>query len=138
MLSYLVSGLVPSCLQKPIIAFFMLRISLFCLSCIYLAHLLQCDKVSFCDRAASGVHRPCVCKLLLVCTLQATFFKGSSSKLVRMFILMKSRSSLILGHMGSKTRSVGQIIEKLCVLYRGHIFQWIFLIIGQNVHLDDV
>jgi len=55
-----------------------------------------------------------------------------------MFILMMSRSSSILGHVGSKTRSVGQIIEKPCMHATGHIFQWIFLIIGQNVYLDDV
>ena len=85
----------------------------------------------------SSVHAS-VHKLLLVTTLQVTFFKGSSSKLVRMFIMMKSRSSLILGHLGSKTRSVDQIIEKPCDLSRGHIFQRIFLIIGQNVHLAGV
>ena len=33
-----------------------------------------------------------------------------------------SRSSLKLGHVGSKTRSLGQILEKPCVHSRGHSF----------------
>jgi len=37
----------------------------------------------------------------------------SSWNLVRMLFSMKSRPSLKLGHVGSKTRSLGQILEKL-------------------------
>ena len=33
-----------------------------------------------------------------------------------------SRSVLKLGHVGSKTRSLGQILEKPCELSRGHSF----------------
>ena len=55
-----------------------------------------------------------------------------------MFILMISRSSSKLGHVGSKTRSVGLKIEKPSDLSRGHISQCIFMKIGQNVHLDDI
>ena len=51
---------------------------------------------------------------------------------------MISRSSSKLGHVGSKTRSVGLKIEKPCDLSRGHIFHEIFMNIGQNVHLDDI
>ena len=58
--------------------------------------------------------------------------------LVRMFILMISRSSSKLGHVGSKTRSVGLKIEKPSDLSRGHISQCIFMKIAQNVHLDDI
>jgi len=45
--------------------------------------------------------------------------------------------SLKLGHMGSKTRSLGQIIEKPCDRSRGHIFSPIFMKLGQNVCLDE-
>ena len=54
---------------------------------------------------------------------------------------MISRSSLKLGHVGSKTRSVGLKIEKPFDLsrgHRGHIFHEIFMNIGQNVYLDDI
>ena len=39
-----------------------------------------------------------------------------------MFILMKSGLGFYLGHLGSKTRSLGQIIEKPCVDNRDHGF----------------
>ena len=55
-----------------------------------------------------------------------------------MFILMMSRSSSISVHVGSKTRSVGQIIEKPCDLSRGHVSHEIFMKIGLNVHLDNI
>ena len=51
----------------------------------------------------------------LVYTLEVTFMIQSSWNLVTMFVLMMSRSSLILGHFGSKMRSVGQIKEKFCL-----------------------
>ena len=50
-----------------------------------------------------------------------------------MFTLKISRSNLKLGHVGLKTRSLGQIIEKPCDLSRGHIFHEIFMNIGQNM-----
>jgi len=34
-----------------------------------------------------------------------------------MFILMRSGLGLYLGHLGSETRSLGQIIEKPCLIY---------------------
>ena len=37
------------------------------------------------------------------------------------YILMMSRPSLNLGYLGSKTGSLGQIIEKPCLLSGGHI-----------------
>lgn len=39
---------------------------------------------------------------------------------------MITRSNLNVGHMGSKTRSLGQIKEKPCQLSRGHNFSPIF------------
>ena len=47
-----------------------------------------------------------------VYTLAATVLIQSSSNLLRMFILMMSRSSSIMGGVGSKSRSLGQIKVK--------------------------
>ena len=63
-----------------------------------------------------------------------------------MFILMKFGLGLYLGHLGSKTRSlgqklghiIGQIIEKPCVDNRGRSFHPIFMKFGQNVYLDKI
>ena len=43
-----------------------------------------------------------------------------------------------MGHVGSKTRSVGQIIEKRCEHSRGHSFGTIFIKLAQNDHLDNI
>ena len=50
-----------------------------------------------------------------------------------MLIIIMSRSSLKLGHVGSTTRSLGQILEKPCVYSRGHRFVYKFLKLCQNV-----
>ena len=55
----------------------------------------------------------------LVYSLESTILIQSSWNYVRMFIFMKSRSELKLGHIGLKTRSPGQILEKImCTLQR--------------------
>ena len=41
-------------------------------------------------------------------------------------------------HVGSKTKSLGQILEKPCVSSRGHIFSPIIMKLGQNVCLDEI
>ena len=51
-----------------------------------------------------------------------------------MLIPIKSRSSLKLGHVGTKTRSLGQILEKPCVHSRGHSFDPKFMKLCQNVN----
>ena len=43
-----------------------------------------------------------------------------------------------MGHVGSKTSSLGQILEKPCVCFRGHIFSPISMKLGQNVFLDKI
>ena len=43
-----------------------------------------------------------------------------------------------MGHVGSKTRSLGQILEKHCTQSRGHIFSLIIMKFGQNVCLDEI
>ena len=42
-----------------------------------------------------------------------------------------------MGHVGPKTKSLGQILEKPCVYCRGHIFSLIIINSGQNVCLDE-
>ena len=49
---------------------------------------------------------------------------------------MKSGTSLKMGHVGSKTRSQGQILEKPILYPKGHIFSLIIMKLGQNVCLD--
>ena len=71
-------------------------------------------------------------------TLEATVLAQSSSNLLRMIVLTISRSSSNMGHVGSKTRSVGQIMEKPCEHSRGHIFGPIFIKLAQNDHLDNI
>ena len=46
---------------------------------------------------------------------------------------MKSRTSLKMGQVGSKSRSQDQTLEKPFVHSRGHIFSPIILKLGQNI-----
>ena len=49
---------------------------------------------------------------------------------------MKSGKRLKMGHVGSKTRSIGKILEKQCVPSTGHIFNPIIMKLVQKVCLD--
>ena len=69
-------------------------------------------------------------------TLAVTFLKQSSWILLNMFVLMISRSSSKLGHLGSKTRSPGKISGKSCYHSSGYIFEAIIINLAQNVCLD--
>ena len=71
-------------------------------------------------------------------TLDATVLVQSSSNLLRMIILTISQLSSNMGDIGSKTRSVGQIMEKPCEHSRGHSFCPIFIKLAQNDHLDNI
>ena len=53
---------------------------------------------------------------------------------VRMLMIIISRSGLKLGHVGSKTRALGQILEKPCVHSRGHSFDSNFMKLYQNAN----
>ena len=55
-----------------------------------------------------------------------------------MIVLIKSQTSSKMGHVGSKTSSLGRILEKPCVRSRGHIFSPIIMKLGQNVYLDEI
>ena len=50
---------------------------------------------------------------------------------------MKSWTCLNMGHLRSKTMSLGQILEKSCVRARGLIFVQILIKLGPNVCLND-
>ena len=54
------------------------------------------------------------------------------------FLEMKSQISLKMGHVGTKGRSVGQMLQKPCVHSRGHIFSQIIMKLGQNFCLDKI
>ena len=54
-----------------------------------------------------------------------------------MFVLMKPLSGSNMGHVESKTRSVGQIIEKPSEHNAGHIIHPVIMKICQNVCLDE-
>ena len=51
---------------------------------------------------------------------------------------MKSLMSFKIGHVGLKTKSLGQILEKPCVSSGGHIFCPIIMKLCQNVSLDEI
>ena len=55
-----------------------------------------------------------------------------------MFVLVKSQRSWKMAHVGSKTRSLCQILEKPCVCFKGLIFELILMKFGQNVCLDKI
>ena len=48
------------------------------------------------------------------------------------------RSNSKLGHVGSKTRSLGQILKKPCVHSRGHSFDSKFMKVNQNAHDHNI
>ena len=50
---------------------------------------------------------------------------------------MKSLRHLKMGHVGSKTRSLGQILEKPCVCSRGCNFTPIIMKLSLTVCLDE-
>ena len=58
---------------------------------------------------------------------EGTVLMQSSLNYVRMFISIKSRPGRKLGHVGSKTRSKGQLKEKPCELFSRHSFDPFFM-----------
>ena len=91
-------------------------------------------------RRASCVVRRASCVVRrqhYVTTLKATVLVQSSSNLLRMFILMSTRTLLNMGVVGSKSRSLGQILEKPCYRIAGHSFGPMFFKLAQDVYLDE-
>ena len=54
------------------------------------------------------------------------------------FCLDEISDNLKIGHGGSQTMSLGQVLEKPCICSRGHIFSPIIVKLGQNVCLDEI
>ena len=51
---------------------------------------------------------------------------------------MKYQTAMKMGYVWSKTRSLGQILEKTYARFRGHIFSLIITKLGQNICLDEI
>ena len=79
----------------------------------------------------------CVVNIYVVHPLEATVLLQSSWNFTRIFDMMISRSDSNMGHVRSKTRSVGQISLKPCSPSRGHSYASILMKLYQNVCLDD-
>ena len=73
----------------------------------------------------------------LVYPLETTDLLKSLGNFTRMFVLKTSQSSLNMGHVGSKTRSLSQSALKPCSPFRGHSFASIFTKLNQNDSLDE-
>ena len=58
----------------------------------------------------------------------------SSQNFIGMLMIRISRPSLKQGHVGSETRSLGQILEKPCVHSKRHSFDPKFMNFYQNVN----
>ena len=71
-------------------------------------------------------------------TLEGTVLIQSSPKFIRMVMIIISRSSSKLGHVGSETRSLGQILEKPCVHSRGHSFDLKFMKAWQILNRHNI
>ena len=70
--------------------------------------------------------------------VEGTVLIQGSRNFVRMLIIIISRSGSKLGHVGSKMRSLGQILEKLCVHSRGHSFDSKLTKLYQNVNDHNI
>ena len=90
-------------------------------------------RFSYCDSAVSVVRRPSS-TFWLVYAVEVRL----TCNFVRMFVLIKSRTSWKISYVGSNFRSLGQILEKPCVRSRGHIFSPIIMKFSQNVCLDEI
>ena len=71
-------------------------------------------------------------------TLEGTLVIQSLGNYVRKFVLIISRSSLKLAHVGSKTRLLGQILGKPCVHSRVHSFISSVMKLCQNVNDPNI
>ena len=84
--------------------------------------------VSYCYGSLSVVVRQ-----LLACE----HFRGHSFSPIIMKLAQNDHLDN-MGHVGSKTRSVGQLKEKSCEHCTGHSFGPIIIKLDQNDHLDNI
>ena len=123
-----------------------LRFRVIALILLFLAHL-SLLRVSFWDTGMSVVRlmcgrtrrpkRPSVNFLACVHS-SGNSFDPKFMKLCQNINHHNVKSGLKLGHVGSKTRSLGQILEKPCVHSRGHRFDHKFIKPCQNVNHHNV
>ena len=74
----------------------------------------------------------------LVNTVEAAFFASASSNVVRLFVLIISKSSWNIGYIGLNTSSLSRIEGKYCKNSGGLIFTLRKLKLCRNVCLDDI
>ena len=65
-------------------------------------------------------------------------FQSIIMKLGQNVCLDEISACLKMGHVASKTRSVGQILENPCASYRGHNFSPKIMKFDKNVCLDEI
>ena len=87
-------------------------------------------RASYCDSAVSFNFLACV-------RSRGHIFSPIIMKLGQK-VCLESRTSSKVGHIESKTRSLGQILEIPCVHSRVQIFSHIFMEVGHNVSLDEI
>jgi len=112
----------------------------------FLAHLsTKCSwwaiVVSGCPSSVVVRRASCVVRRVStfnVYTLETTFVTWFWWNLIRMFVSTISRPSSNMGHIGSKTRSPGQILGNSCLHPRGHICDPILMKHYQNVCFDNI
>ena len=71
-------------------------------------------------------------------TLEGTVLIKSSQNFIRMLMIMISRIISKLGHVGLKTRSLGQILEKSCLHSKRHSFDPKFMKVLQIVNHHNI
>ena len=95
-------------------------------------------KVSCCEHPVSLLHALSFVNIYLVHPLEAIVLFQPPWNFTRMFVFVISRSSSYMGHVRSKTRSLGQISLKPCSPSRGHSFASIFMKLHRTVCLDNI
>ena len=71
-------------------------------------------------------------------TVEGTVLIQSSRNLIRLLIIILSKSVSKLGHVGSKTRSLDQILKKPSVHSGGHSFDSKLTKLYPNVHDHNI
>jgi len=89
--------------------------------------------VSYCGQWLSVVRHASTFDVYTLHTFVIRFLLN----LVRMFVLTISRLSSKMGHVGSKSRSPGQILRNSCLHSRGQICDPILMKLDQNVCLTN-
>ena len=96
-------------------------------------------RVSYCDSAVCIVRLASSVINFLACVCsRGHIFSLIGMKFGQDICHDESQMSLKMGHVESKTRSLGQILEKPCVRSRGHTFSPIIMKLGQTLCFDEI